>query len=313
MTNSTVTGNTATGNTAMSGIGKAGGVFAGDTGNFAVANLTHVTVAGNQAAGAGSFTGGITLASGTLTGDLIASNTDPDGERDCFQAGGSSGGGNLIGDGSCAHNGPSDLSGTSGTPINPNLGLLLDNGGPTRTLLPNPGSPAIDRGGSCPTTDQRGFFRGSVPPCDAGAVEVGASGSPEALVAMGLRSRLEVKRKVKVKRGPHGRFVVLTGIDASCPTAGIRCSGAASVKQVGRSKRLAVASKRSKSLGKTALSLDAGKSQLVKITLTKKGSKAIKKAGKLRATITVTLSTLGGTPTVLSRNAKLRPPKHGHK
>src|SRR5205085_3011026 len=91
-----------------------------------------------------------------------------------------SGGGNLVGDpgnggsDSCSFNAPSDLNGTSAAPIDPNLGLLLDNGGPTKTQVPNPGSPAINRGGSCPATDQRGFLRGPVAPCDSGAVEVGA-------------------------------------------------------------------------------------------------------------------------------------------
>ncbi len=61
--------------------------------------------------------------------------------------------------------------------VNPDLGLgaLADNGGPTRTMLPLQGSPALDSGvfleKTIPENDQRGsgFLRGRVP--DLGAVE----------------------------------------------------------------------------------------------------------------------------------------------
>ena len=45
--------------------------------------------------------------------------------------------------------------------INPNLGTLADNGGPTMTLALLEGSPAIDAGDNvnCLETDQRGIFR----------------------------------------------------------------------------------------------------------------------------------------------------------
>src|SRR5262249_7194019 len=72
---------------------------------------------------------------------------------------------------------PNDLVGAHGSPIVPNVGTLVDNGGPTRTIALNPGSPAINRGGTCPDTDQRGFFRPPAAPCDAGAFEVGAPSS----------------------------------------------------------------------------------------------------------------------------------------
>jgi hypothetical protein len=64
------------------------------------------------------------------------------------------------------------------------LGPLADNGGPTLTHMPQPGSPAIDFvAGGCPppTTDQRGTKRpvdgddnGSAR-CDVGAVEYKAA------------------------------------------------------------------------------------------------------------------------------------------
>ncbi len=52
----------------------------------------------------------------------------------------------------------------------PALGALADNGGPTPTLALSAGSPAVDAGSTCPTTDQRGLPRSGA--CDAGAFEL---------------------------------------------------------------------------------------------------------------------------------------------
>ena len=52
----------------------------------------------------------------------------------------------------------------------PMLGELADNGGPTLTMAPLPGSPAIGGGTDCPATDQRGEPRSE--PCTIGAYEV---------------------------------------------------------------------------------------------------------------------------------------------
>src|SRR5206468_2502561 len=52
------------------------------------------------------------------------------------------------------------------------LGLLRDNGGPTPTVMPAVGSPALDAGGAnCAVTDQRGVPRPQGAACDIGAVE----------------------------------------------------------------------------------------------------------------------------------------------
>jgi CSLREA domain-containing protein len=87
----------------------------------------------------------------------------------------------LAGDPSCA--GPR-LDG------DPRLGPLADNGGPTPTMLPGPGSVAINAlaGAPCPGTDQRGLPRPQVGACDAGAVEIqaGAPGAPPPGGAGGL-------------------------------------------------------------------------------------------------------------------------------
>jgi CSLREA domain-containing protein len=72
--------------------------------------------------------------------------------------------------------------------VTPSLGSLQDNGGPTETMLPQVGSPAIDKGssvGQTAATDQRGLARPVDAPTgnagdgsDVGAVEVQAPAAP---------------------------------------------------------------------------------------------------------------------------------------
>lgn len=81
---------------------------------------------------------------------------------------------NLDDDGSCQFNAVGDISF-----VNPQLGALADNGGPTQTHALLPGSPAIDAGSffGCPPLDQRGESRPEdgngdrIPICDIGAFE----------------------------------------------------------------------------------------------------------------------------------------------
>jgi hypothetical protein len=58
----------------------------------------------------------------------------------------------------------------------PKLAPLGDNGGPTQTMRPQPGSAAIDQvpifGAACPPTDQRGVTRPGGTGCEIGAYEV---------------------------------------------------------------------------------------------------------------------------------------------
>jgi len=79
------------------------------------------------------------------------------------------GGGNLSDDASCGFPQSTSLNG-----INPDLGPLQYNGGPTQTLALLSGSPAIPLGvaANCPATDQRGVSRpGSGQNCSSGAFQ----------------------------------------------------------------------------------------------------------------------------------------------
>lgn len=78
---------------------------------------------------------------------------------------------NLDSDSSCGLTLRTDQSG-----VNPRLGTLANNGGPTETEALLDRSPAIDRGGlpntaGCPLVDQRGASRPFGPACDVGAYE----------------------------------------------------------------------------------------------------------------------------------------------
>uniref|UniRef100_UPI003569B55B choice-of-anchor Q domain-containing protein n=1 Tax=Actinotalea sp. TaxID=1872145 RepID=UPI003569B55B len=80
-----------------------------------------------------------------------------------------SGGNNVISDGSCNPNGTTDQSSTDAL-----LGPLADNGGPTLTHALGAGSPAIDAAdaGTSPATDQRGVARPQGAGFDVGAFEL---------------------------------------------------------------------------------------------------------------------------------------------
>jgi Concanavalin A-like lectin/glucanases superfamily len=121
-----------------------------------------------------------------------------------------------------------------------------------------------------------------------------------------LLAKAAVNGKVKVKKAGK-RYVVLTGIDASCPDGGPDCTGSAKITKGAKAGRASV-SKVPKKLGKSKLSVAAGKTQAVKIKLTKKASKALRNKGKLKATISVSLSADGGNPAIASRTAKLKAP-----
>jgi hypothetical protein len=101
--------------------------------------------------------------------NTIIANNEP---VNCSAAIVPSGGHNLDDDGTCRLGGLGDLR-----VADAGLGPLQDNGGPTHTHAPRPGSPAVDAGASCPVVDQRGFFRpgdgngDGTAECDIGSVE----------------------------------------------------------------------------------------------------------------------------------------------
>jgi hypothetical protein len=139
-TNSTLSGNSAIG---VGGGGPAGGGIY----NTGTLTVTSATLSGNAARGLVPGAGGGIANAGTLTirNTLVAGNTAA-GSPDVSGALNSPGH-NLIGDGTGGSGfAASDLVGTSSNPIDPKLGPLQDNGGPTQTMALLPDSPAIDAG-----------------------------------------------------------------------------------------------------------------------------------------------------------------------
>jgi CSLREA domain-containing protein len=163
LTNSTVSGNSA----------RAGGGIV-QFGPFTV--ITNSTVVGNSAEqGGGIFSSG-DVSRPMLTNSLVAQNSAPTGP-DLLTLFGATVGArfSLIGNGSgnsiTITNG--NQVGTASNPIDPKLGPLANNGGPTRTHALLLGSPAIDAASTpdCPTTDQRGVLRPQGAACDIGSYE----------------------------------------------------------------------------------------------------------------------------------------------
>ena len=155
LTNVTVSGND-------TGDGTGTAVAAGPDATVAIFSSSIVENLGGGVANYGTLL--------TLQNTVLAGN----GGDNCWTAV-TSLGHNLEDGDTCALDGDGDLSDTD-----PLLGPLADNGGPTLTHLPDPGSPAIDAGdsGACPETDQRGEARpfdgdrDGTAVCDIGSVEV---------------------------------------------------------------------------------------------------------------------------------------------
>lgn len=161
---STIINSTISGNQALAGDGGGIYLYNGSTG----VTIANSTIAANSAMGNG---GGLAINSGTVTvtNSLIADNTattdnDLHGAADLAYS--------LVED-----EGTATITDSGGniTAMDPLLGPLVDNGGPTMTHLPGAGSPALDHGDPAfaapPASDQRGKDRVYNTVIDMGAVE----------------------------------------------------------------------------------------------------------------------------------------------
>jgi hypothetical protein len=159
----TITGNSSPGG---GGVQVLGGTLA----------LTNCTVALNVG-------GGIALSGGApavgLHNTIVAQNTSGPDVSGAVQSGGD----NLIGNPA----GATGLLPGDRTNVDPLLGPLQSNGGPTQTLALLPGSPAIDAGSNAapglPATDQRGLNRVVNNVVDIGAFEYQPPGTTRTLTA----------------------------------------------------------------------------------------------------------------------------------
>jgi uncharacterized repeat protein (TIGR01451 family) len=161
LTNSTISGNSEVGS-ALGGFG--GGI---DNASGSV-TLTNSTVSGNTASRSG---GGIAISdSVTVASSIVSGNTG----ANCAGTV-TTGGYNLDSDGTCGLTAATDKNN-----VDPQLGPLQANGGPTETMAPASTSPVVDlipKGtngcGTVIETDQRGVLRPQGAGCDTGAYETG--------------------------------------------------------------------------------------------------------------------------------------------
>lgn len=168
---STIAGNHA-GDATPADNGVGGGI---DSSAGASTSVAYSTIAGNQCWN-GSGCGAGIEAQANVSNTILAGNTES-------QAGGPSVPGNcgslsagVIDQGHNLDDVDANCNLTDQTShpnVNPRLGPLKNNGGPTNTFALLPGSPAIDRGdnAACFLTDQRGVDRAQGFGCDIGAFE----------------------------------------------------------------------------------------------------------------------------------------------
>jgi len=192
ISNSTFTGNRANGFRPNNGsVGLGGALTIQGSCNV---TISHCTIVGNHADWVGGgIVGGMGGGSVTsLRGTIVANNTATNGGNPWNIAHNCSsqlldGGFNIQFPTHAQPGDPSDPNCAAGVLIaQPNLAPLGSQGGPTLTMAPNAGSPALDAvasGCPVPVTDQRGRVRPEGPRCDVGAVE-----GPAGLFADGFES-----------------------------------------------------------------------------------------------------------------------------
>ncbi len=264
----TITNSTLAGNSAVDG----GGID-----NDHMLTVTDSTLAGNSASNAG---GGIYKYEGTLTvaNTIIATNTAPYGPDILGSV--ASKGYNLIGNSS----GVSGFVAADLLNLDPLLGSLQDNGGPTETMALLSGSPAIATGsvaGIPPgtTTDQRGSARVVNGTVDIGAFESGLR-PPAPTARLG---EVVTPRKTAKQGDPSGKLVFVgfaldysTAMDRS--TAGLAANyqvDRAVIKRVKRKRRTVL----------EPVKFTAAYNQSTNsVTLTVKGKPSFANGGQIRVT-----------------------------
>src|SRR4029077_1270322 len=125
-------------------------MYGGGIRNFGNLQIASSTIAHNSVSGEnGAFGGGIYgFASPRTDSSIIALNSAPTGPDFTGGVALQSDGYNIIGNNADAvlSSQPTDQIGTPAAPIDPLLGPLANNGGPTLTHALQSGSPAIDHG-----------------------------------------------------------------------------------------------------------------------------------------------------------------------
>jgi hypothetical protein len=179
----TVTGSTFVGNSSLCTFCYGGAILAG--GGSSTMNVTNSTFVGN----ASGYQGGAiyTNATLTVTNSTFSGNSSANGGGIRSEFGNVTLQNSIVANSSAGGNCDATFGVISGlgnvswpdatcpgSNVDPQLGALQDNGGPTETMALAPESPAVDAAvaADCPATDQRGVTRPQGDGCDIGAFEL---------------------------------------------------------------------------------------------------------------------------------------------
>jgi hypothetical protein len=283
----TIENSTVANNTAGSGSGDDGGgvwLCCGDDGQSLT--LKSSTITGNSVGGSSGQGGGLVLFSVAasnvgIQNSIIANNHGTVG-NDIYSTYGGQLGFSLVKELNADSTDTGESFTTTGpniTGVDPQLGGLANNGGPTQTEAPSASSPVIDKGNAFGlNTDQRGVLR----PIDFPAIPNVADGSDIGAVELQPSNTFKLgKLKRNKKKGTAKQVVILPLPDA----------GSVTIKGKGL---------------KTKTRFVTGGANL-KLPVIAKGkkSKALKRSGKAKIKAQVTYSPIGNAVTTLKKKLKL--------
>ncbi len=210
---------------------------------------------------------------------IVAGGVGPAGTENCLAVETASLGFNIDSADQCGFHSPGDRVNTD-----PLLGPLAFNGGPTQTIAPALGSPAIDQGAAFGlTTDQRGIVRPIDLPSIPNPAVPGADGSDIGAYERQPSNELALGGLKRNKR----KGTALLTVYLPTPSAG-------SITLTGRG------------LQPQSLSIAGETVVALKVAIrNKKLRRALRRKGRRKVGITVTYAPTGNAPAAVSRKAKL--------
>ncbi len=305
----TIVDSTLSGNTANF----VGGVYAA-TSAAGPLSVRNSTISGNDG-GIGS--GGIyndSVGGGgnaTISSSIVAGNTG--GDPDLIDDGAAffTIGNSLVGPIDGLNNPVQSPSGSNKIGVDPALGPLQDNGGPTLTMAPALSSPAVDAGVSNSlATDQRGLARTVVQPTlslspgsdgtDIGAVELAEFTPTPPIQPVSDTEVAGAKVKAKKKQKQKGEKVLIVVKAGAAEDVKIKAGGAVKLGK--------------KKIALKTLSVRAPADEQLKLKLNPKGKsgskkilKALARGEKAKASLSVTLTDAAGNSVTKKPKVTLTP------
>jgi hypothetical protein len=207
-----------------------------------------------------------------------------------------------------------NVGGTSKLGVDPQLGPLAANGGPTRTLLPGPGSPVIDAGvAKGLATDQRGFTRkvdlGAANSAGSDGTDIGAverrAVEVDGVAIDASMSQKQKPKKIKIKVEVGAGEAVTAEAGGSLKTKGGKGKGGKGRLSAKKGKGKGVP------LKSASASVPAHSSATLTLKLKKKSAngqifKALKQGKKVSAKLQVTVTDAGGATVTKKPVVKLK-------